>query len=464
MLDTSASLPFDIAPKAVLPETHGWPDIGSIPQVLKDPFNFLSQAREQHGDIYRLNLGFMRPVVLNSPRHAQHVLRDNAQNYRKGGPLWDVIRQILGNGLVVSEGQFWLRQRRMMQPHFHRQRLAALTDLMVDAIDESLDAWESAATTGEPMKLLNGLNQLTMRVIVRTMFGGSLQREEMEQAAEAMTFALDYVMTAIVTHALPTWLPIPGKKRFENSLVQFDEVVYRIIADSRAGEGKENHLLAMMMDTVDEETGEAMNDKQLRDEVATIFLAGYETTSIALTWAYDYLTQHPAVMQKLQAEVDEVLQGRRPTFADLPKLAYTKMVLQETMRLRPPSYWLPRTAENDDEIDGYPIPAGTDVISLTYMYHRHPEFWPDADRFDPERFSAEQSAGRHGFAYVPFGAGQRMCIGRDFSLMEGQLALAMMAQRFAFRRAHVAETKAQLSSTLRPKDGLPVYLTTRSSQ
>jgi cytochrome P450 len=279
-----------------------------------------------------------------------------------------------------------------------------------------------------------------------------------------MTFALDYVMTAIVTHALPTWLPIPGKKRFENSLVQFDEVVYRIIADSRAGEGKENHLLAMMMDTVDEETGEAMNDKQLRDEVATIFLAGYETTSIALTWAYDYLTQHPAVMQKLQAEVDEVLQGRRPTFADLPKLTYTKMVLQETMRLRPPSYWLPRTAENDDEIDGYAIPAGTDVISLTYMYHRHPEFWPDAERFDPERFSPEQSAGRHGFAYVPFGAGQRMCIGRDFSLMEGQLALAMMAQRFAFRRAHVAETKAQLSSTLRPKDGLPVYLTARSAE
>jgi cytochrome P450 len=464
MLDTSATLPFAIAQKPALPETQGWPIVGSIPQVLKDPFNFLTQAREQHGDIYRLNLGMMKAVVLNNPRHAQHVLRDHAQNYRKGGPLWDVIRKILGNGLVVSEGEFWLRQRRMMQPHFHRQRLAALTDLMVEAIDESLDAWESAAATGEPMKLLTGLNQLTMRVIVRTMFGGSLTREEMEQAGEAMAFALDYVMTAIVTHALPTWLPIPGKKRFENSLVQFDEVVYRIIADSRAGEGKENHLLAMMMDTVDDETGEAMSDKQLRDEVATIFLAGYETTSIALTWAYDYLTQHPAVMQKLQAEVDEVLQGRRPTFADLPKLTYTKMVLQETMRLRPPSYWLPRTAEADDEIDGYQIPAGTQVISLTYMYHRHPEFWPDAERFDPERFSPEQSAGRHGFAYVPFGAGQRMCIGRDFSLMEGQLALAMMAQRFAVRRAHMNETKAQLSSTLRPKDGLPVHLTPRSSE
>lgn len=463
MLESSASLPFAAQQQPAMPVTKGLPLVGSLPWLLKDPFAFFATAREQYGDIYQLNLGLAKVVVLNNPRHAQHVLRDHAQNYRKGGPMWDAVRGLLGNGLVVSEGEFWLRQRRMMQPHFHRQRLAGLTELMIKAIDESLATWEPAADSGDPMNLLTGLNQLTMRVIVQTMFGSALTREEMEQAAEAITYALDFLMTAIITDALPGWLPVPGKKRYEQAIAKFDEIVYRIIAQSRAGDIEENHLLAMLMDTVDEETGEAMSDKQLRDEVATIFLAGYETTSLALTWAYDYLTQHPAVVQKLQTEVDGVLQGRRPTFADLPKLPYTKMVLQETMRLKPPSYWLPRETVADDVVDGYTIPAGTTVASLTYMYQRHPEYWPNADQFDPERFSPEQSAGRHGFAYVPFGAGQRMCIGRDFSFMEGQLALAMMVQRFDIKRAKMEETKTQLSSTLRPKNGLPVLLTRRDA-
>ncbi|MCI0576239.1 MAG: cytochrome P450 [Chloroflexi bacterium] len=462
MLETSASLPFVAKSRPALPETEGWPLVGSLPQILKDPFAFFAQARERYGDIYRLNLGLTKVVVLNHPRHAQHVLRDQGQNYRKGGPMWDAVRGLLGNGLVVSEGDFWLRQRRMMQPHFHRQRLAGLTDLMVEAIEESLDSWEAAAAAGEPVNLHQHFNQLTMRVIVRTLFGSALSREDMEQAGRAIGYALDYIMTAMITHALPGWLPLPGKKRYQQALAEFDEVVYRIIAQSRAGEGEENHLLAMLLNTVDEETGEGMSDKQLRDEVATIFLAGYETTSIVLTWAYDYLSQQPAVMAKLQAEVHEALQGRRPTFADLPKLPYTKMVLQEAMRIRPPSYWLPRTAVADDEMDGYDIPAGTNVISLTYMYHHHPEQWPDPERFDPERFTPEQSAGRHAFAWVPFGAGQRLCIGRDFSLMEGQLALAMMVQRFDVRRTQDEETKPQLSGTLRPKNGLPVILTRRN--
>ncbi|HUM69639.1 MAG TPA: cytochrome P450, partial [Chloroflexota bacterium] len=240
------------------------------------------------------------------------------------------------------------------------------------------------------------------------------------------------------------------------------EIVYGIIAQCRAGKLSDDHLLAMLLDVVDEETGEGMTDQQLRDEVATLFLAGYETTSLALSWALHHLMQHPEMMTKMQAEVDSVLNGRQPTLADLPQLPYTRMVLQEAMRLQPPSYWLPRTAVADDEIDGYHISAGTQVVSLTYMYHRHPEHWENPEQFDPERFTPERSANRHRYAWIPFGAGQRLCIGRDFAMMEGQLALAMVAQRFNMTAVPDHEVKPMLSSTMRPKNGVMVTLEKRA--
>jgi cytochrome P450 len=206
-----------------------------------------------------------------------------------------------------------------------------------------------------------------------------------------------------------------------------------------------------------------MSDRQLHDEVATLFLAGYETTSIALSWAFDYLTRHPDVLHELRAEVDRALGDRRPGFADLPQLAHTRRVLQEVMRLRPPSYWLPRVAVADDIIDGHRIAAGTTVVSLTYMQHRHPECWPDAEEFDPDRFIPDHPrAARHPFAYVPFGAGQRLCIGRDFALMEGTLALAMVVQRFDIAAVPGRVAELGMSSTLRPKQGIVVRLAPRA--
>jgi cytochrome P450 len=402
-------------------------------------------------------------VFLNHPRHAQHLLRDNAQNYQKSGPLWDAVRTLLGNGLVVSQGDFWLRQRRLMQPQFHRQRLAGLTTLMVEAIDDVLKTWETAAFTGQPFNLLSGFNRLTMRVVIKTLFGTALQPEAMDEVAHLLTFALDYLLVDGTTRTLPAWLPIPGRRRYRQTIARFDEIVYQVIQDSRQGKGSENHLLAMLLNTVDEETGEGMDDRQLRDEVATLFLAGYETTSIALSWAMHFLTQHPATLQKLQAEVDRVLGRRIPTFADLPNLPYARMVLQEAMRLRPPSYWLPRTAVADDEIDGYHIPAGTTVVSFTYLHHRHPDSWPNPEQFDPERFTPENSAGRHHFAWVPFGAGQRQCLGRDFALMEGQLALAMLVQRYQVSARAGQTIQPVLSTTLRPKGGVIVHLMRRTA-
>lgn len=444
-----------------LPLMAGLPGVGVLPSLLADPFGLLARAQKKHGDIFTLNLGLTKLVMLTHPRHAQHVLVEHAQNYRKGGAIWDSVRTLVGNGLVVSEGDFWLRQRRMMQPQFHRQRLAALTSLMVEAIDGALDRWQPAATSDGVFDLLPAFNELTMQVIVKTLFGAAVSRAELGQVAESMAFALDYLLPNAATGWLPAWVPVPGRARYRRELARFDEIVYRIIADGRRSQGENNHLLAMLLDVVDDETGAGMDDRQLRDEVATLFLAGYETTSIALSWAFHYLVQQPEMLARLLAEADAVLGQRLPSFADLPQLGYARMVLQEAMRLRPPAYFLPRTAVADDEIDGYAIPAGANVVTLPFMIHRHPQEWPDAERFDPERFTPERSTGRHKLAWMPFGAGQRMCIGRDFALMEGTLALAMLAQRYTVEAIPGRTAQLSMSITLRPKGGVAVRLTPR---
>ena len=461
MLDTyPQTIAGTTQPKSI-PLTKGLPLVGSLPQLIKNPFGYLKQARNTYGDIYNLNLGVSKMLMLNSPRQMQHIFVDNVQNYRKGGAMWDAIRAMLGNGLVVSEGSFWLRQRRMMQPQFHRQRIAALSELMVSAMKEALDTWESSAS-GETFNMATAFNQLTMKVVTRTLFGTGLDKEEMEKVSDSLAYAVNYILKAIAFNSLPSWIPAPGRKKYQQAIKQIDETVYGIIASSRANRGEVNHLLAMLLDMVDDETGEGMTDQQLRDEVTTLFLAGYETTSVALSWAFDFLSQHPEMMQKLQAEVDSVLGGRLPTMADLHQMPYSRMILQETLRIRPPAWQVMRTAVEDDEIDGYPIKAGTNIVALMYMCHFHPDEWTDPETFDPERFSPERSESRHKLAWMPFGAGQRMCIGKDFAMMEGQLALAMVAQRYQITKTSERPAEQQLAATLRPKGGVVVKLEKRA--
>lgn len=447
-------------PKSI-PLTKGLPLVGSLPELIKNPFGYLKQVRTTYGDIYNLNLGVSKMLMLNSPRQMQHIFVDNVQNYRKGGAMWDAIRALLGNGLVVSEGSFWLRQRRMMQPQFHRQRIAALSDLMVSAMKEALDTWESSAS-GQDFNMAQAFNQLTMKVVARTLFGTGLDKEEMEKVSDSLAYAVDYILKAIAFNSLPSWMPTPGRKKYQEAIKQIDETVYGIIASSRANRGEANHLLAMLLDMVDDETGEGMTDKQLHDEVTTLFLAGYETTSVALSWAFDFLSQHPEMMRKLQVEVDLVLGDRLPTMADLHQMPYSRMILQETLRIRPPAWQVMRTAVEDDEIDGYPIKAGTNIVALMYMCHFHPEEWSDPETFDPERFSPERSESRHKLAWMPFGAGQRLCIGKDFAMMEGQLALAMVAQRYQITKTSERPAEQQLAATLRPKGGVVVKLEKRA--
>lgn len=441
------------------PKASGRPLVGVLPEVLTQQINFLPAARAKYGDIYRLSFGPQTIVILNGPNHAQHVFRDNVRNYRKGGKFWDTLRQVIGNGLAVSEGDYWLRQRRMMQPQFHRQRLSALTDLMAEAAAEGLQAWQAFGSS--PFDLAHAYASITLKIIARTMFGSGLTQDEIDRVARAVIVISGYIMQGALTNNLPKWLPLPGARAFERANQVVDEVLRGVIDRSRPAEREsryEDNLISMLLNMVDEETGECMTPQQIRDEAITIFLAGYETTASTLTWTTHLLMQHPAIQAKVKAEIDAVLSGQTPTFESVARLPYTRMALQESMRLYPPVWWLPRTAVEDDIIDGYRIPAGTNVVIPIYVIHRHPNFWDRPEEFNPERFAPTQSADRHPFAWIPFGAGPRVCLGRDFALIEAPLVLAMTLQRCAFTPVPGRTVAPQLSSTLRPKGGLWVRL------
>ncbi|WP_437969745.1 cytochrome P450 [Sorangium sp. So ce260] len=446
------------------PWTRGFPLVGALPRLLRDRLDYLLSARAELGDLYMLDLGATRLIALNHPRHAQHVLRDNARNYGKGGPLWEGVRDLLGNGLPTSEGDFWLRQRRMIQPEFHRDRLAAMCDLMVQAIDDGLSGFHAAAAARRPVDAERELPHITMKVILNTLFGSAITKEQAAAVGGALRYANDYLLRGVVLRSLPSWVPSPGRRRFELAVKTIDEHVFRFIAQSRAQPGRRGDLLTILRDSVDAETGERMTSQQLRDEAVTMFLAGYETTSVSLAWALRLLVEHPDVLRALEAEVDAALGDRRPGFADVPRLPLALAVFQEALRLYPPAYWIPRAAIEDDEIDGFHIPAGTMVGVMSYVLHRHPDFWESPGRFDPGRFAPERARGRHPLSFVPFGIGQRQCVGKEFALMEGQLILARIVQHYRLSAVPGRTTRLGIAGTLRTSGGVWLRLDARAGR
>ena len=443
------------------PRTSGFPIIGSIPNVLRHQTDYLFDTWHRHGDIYELELGPISIVMLNHPDYAQHILRDHARNYAKGGEMWESLREIIGDGLASSEGEYWRRQRRLIQPQFHRQRLAGLTELMVEAIDEGLQDWQEYVQSGKPINLATAYAHITMKVIVRTMFGRGLSQAEADLMGEAMGYTLGYTIKNMVLGKLPSWMPVPGRKTYHQMLAQANEFLFKMIAERRQTNAQGDDLLSMFLNLVDDETGALLTDEEIRDEVATVFLAGYETTSIAMTWATHMVTQHPHVTNQMQTEVDSVLAGEKPRFEHLMGMSYARAVMEETMRLYPPVYWLPRTAVEDDQIGGYAIRAGQMVAAVPLTIHRHPDFWENPDHFDPQNFVSEASKKRHPLAWMPFGAGQRLCIGKDFALMEGTLILSMLLQRFDVEMVAGHQPQPALSTTLSTKDGVWALLKER---
>lgn len=422
-----------------------------------DPLGTMSAMQAEFGEIYRLRLIGMDNVVSTRPEAAEHVLQHQHKNYRKG--LINAQFKVLdGEGLITSEGELWTRQRKLAQPAFHRQRLARLAGVMSECADGLVARWLPLARSGDAFRTEREMMRLTLQVASRTLFSQDVS-EEAGRISAAVDVARDYITARFYNPFLPTWLPIPANLRFKRARKLLDDVVYRIIAERRRNPEDRGDLLSMLMAARDEETGAGMDDTQLRDEVMTMLMAGHESTAVTLTWVWDQVGRYPEVQARLHEEADRVLNGRLPTFEDLPQLPYARMVIEETLRVYPVVWALSRQAIREDDLLGYRVPASSYVTLGVYFMHRHPEFWRDAARFDPERFA--DGGGRHPGAYLPFGAGPRGCIGRHFAMMEAQITLAAVMQRFEVRLADPKPPEMEARLSLRPKNEVPVVLKER---
>jgi cytochrome P450 len=445
------------------PLARGFPLVGNLPQVARlGMLPVALRAWRERGDTFRLQLGGRSFVVVVHPDAVERVLASGRENYVKGR-TYDSMRQLTGQGLLTLEGGEWKQRRRLEQPSFHRESIRRLVGTMVSVTREALADWRKRLPQGGVLEAHTEMMRLTLEVVGETLFGQRLDARDVDASGHAFGEALELVSKRGNSPVqLPLAVPTPGNLRFRRSVALLDQQVHAIIRRAReqaAGDagGERNTLLGMLLDARDADTGEGLSDAELRNEVITFFLAGHETTALALTWGFTLLGRHPEVVRRMRAEVDAVLGGREPTPEDLPKLAYVRQVVDEILRLRSPTWTVARDVVEDDVLGGFRVRKGETVMPVNYLTHRHPDFWPDPERFDPERFTPERSKGRTTWAYYPFSLGPRMCIGNIFSLFEAQVVLAMLLQQADFEllpEALAAEPVA--SVTLRPSGPVPV--------
>lgn len=429
--------------------------LGSASEIQRDPLGFLTRTQKL-GEVVRLRFLFSPAYLISHPESIKHVLQENARNYNKDLITYTMFKPFLGQGLLTNDGQAWLHQRRLMQPAFHRKRLATYGTLMTEATER----WQACSERGVPLQMEEEMMRLTLRIVGQTLFSLDLSQETSTVGA-AVTTVLNLFGDYVFRPFPPLGIPTPRNRRMQMAIRTIDQLVYRIIAERRTLQTDTGDLLSMLLLAQDEETGQRMNDRQVRDEVQTLLLAGHETTANTLTWTWYLLSEHPEVELRLHAELNNVLGGRVPTVEDLPDLSYTRMVLEEALRLYPAAPFLSRKAVAADELRGCHIPANSMVMISPYAMHRHPAFWEEPLRFEPERFEPERATARPAYAYFPFGGGPRVCIGNSFAMMEAQLILSTVAQRYQLRLIPGHPVESQMVVTLRPRYGLPMTIHAR---
>ena len=435
----------------------GLPIIGILPQIRKDPLRYLLRLSREYEDVVRLNFGFEKVFMVTNPTLVGHVLRDKYKNYPKSA-FYNTLRPMIGNGMFVADGQAWRRQRQAAQPAFHKEALAKMTNEMVSAIRNMLDRWERDYSAGEPFNLSVEMTRLALDVLFRTLLSVPLG-DQTGTVFDSLTTALQETERRVwsLTHFLEK-LPTPANLAYRRAIKNLDEVVDRVIEARRADPAHHKDLLAMFMSAcTDPETG-ALDKKMLRDEVMTSIIAGHETTVGTLTWATCLMSKNPAVERLVAAEALSAYSGEAPEFGDIKNLTYTKMVIDETLRLFPPGWTMSRTALEDDDLGGYFIPKGASIMVSPYIVHRNADHWPNPEGFEPERFEPDRAAKRHPHAYFPFGAGPRACVGQQFALMEAQLILTMVAARHRLELVPGASIEPVPRITMRPKSGALVTL------
>jgi cytochrome P450 len=412
---------------------------------------------EAHGDIAHWRIGPQHLFLFSHPDLIRDVLVTNGRNFHKSRGL-ERAKRLLGNGLLTSEGEFHLRQRRLAQPAFHKHRIASYAVTMSDYAARTSERWRD----GQTLDMHTEMMRLTLGIVARTLFDADVENEAAE-IGEALTRAFESFNFAMLpfTEYLEK-LPLPSVRRFNSARDTLDRTIYRMIDERRlSGEDKGDLLSMLLMATDTEGDGGGMSDLQLRDEALTIFLAGHETTANALTWTWYLLSQHPQVEATLHAEIDAALNGRVPAYDDMPSLPYTRMVLAESMRLYPPAWAIGRRALESFDARGFTIPKRSVVLMSQYIVHRDARFFPNPERFDPDRWKPEAVAQRPKFSYFPFGGGNRVCIGEQFAWMEGVLLIAALAQKWRMRLVSGHPVEVQPLITLRPRHGMRMFLEKR---
>jgi cytochrome P450 len=420
-----------------------------------DPLGFMTRVAREYGDIVCLRFFHLRTYLLFHPDQIEDVIVNSARKFIKGRIL-RVNRHLFGNGLLTSEGDFWLRQRRMMQPAFHRNRIANYASTMTDSATRLIVNWKD----GQQLNLHDAMMHLTLQVVGKTLFHSDVERDT-PRVGENLQTLLEYTMDFRRLLITPRWLPTRRNLDAKRAVRELTRIIDRIIQQRRDSNEDAGDLLSLLIQAQDED-GSRMTTQQLRDEALTLFLAGHETTASALSWTWMLLAQHPRVEKKLHTELDSALGGRVPTLEDISRLPYTGHVLSESMRLYPPAWAMARLAIEGHELGGYPIPKGTGVAAVTYIVHRDPRWYENPEEFCPERWEGDLLKKIPRFAYFPFGFGPRQCIGNAFALMEATLVLATIAQRFRFTLLPDHPIVPLPSITLRPRHGLFVQLHSRN--
>jgi cytochrome P450 len=428
--------------------------LGSLPRIQRNPLRYLGDSAQQFGDLVHFQAGQVSAYFINHPDGARRVLQDNNTNYSKQTLQYNALSTVTGRGLLTNEGPSWLRNRRLIQPAFSRLRLENIYPLVTGSIQPFLEHWQAAAESDKPVDLDRDMLRLTLDVVARALFSFDLSKE-----AYALTGAVLEALDHIIGRArnplsLPDWFPSGKNLRFRRALRTLDAVIGDMIRQRRSLPEMPADLLTTLLTTRDE-NGRGLDERQVRDEVITLLIAGHETVASALTWTWYLLSMHPEMCALMEKEVSLVLDGRMPQPADLPRLEITRRIFMEALRLYPPAWLITRSAIAEDEILGFHIPAGALIILSPYTLHRHAQFWQQPEDFNPDRFISENQTR---YSYIPFGGGPHLCIGNNFAMIEAQLILAISAQRFRFNLQPGSPVEAEPLVTLRPKYGLPVQV------
>jgi cytochrome P450 len=449
---------------AVPPGPKGAPVVGSLLALRKDPLGTMERAMLEFGDVVRFTGGVgtlrVEAFALFSPEGAQHLLAGASDNYGKTGEAFQEIRDLLGNGLLTSDGDEWKRQKRMVQPLFIHRRVAGYVPMMVDEAQRIVARWSTAAARGDSVDLHHDMTAATLRVVGRALFGA-----DVDHAVAVLRDPVPYLSRRAIRRSMspvkvpPTW-PTPGNRRATRDQAAIHGLVDDLIASRRATPSHEEDLLTLLLGAQDPENGQGLSDLEVHEQALIFLLAGHETTATSLTFTLHLLGHHPDVQKRLHDEIDEVLGGRAPTLEDVRALEYTTMVIKEAMRLYPAAPSVARVPVRDDLFEGYRIPAGAAVLANQWVTQRHPKHWDAPERFNPERFTPEREKARHRYAYFPFGGGPRACIGQYFSMLEAVVIVAMLMQSFSVSSAD-RPVRLFNGITLRPAEAIPARIAPR---